>query len=1234
MFGLFENLRLNVKVSLLGVGSVLITAVALVTLAVWQSSQYNTLAQNEVDQLIDADLDHITQGVYNLVQTENEAVQQQVNDNLNVAGHILANAGGVSLSKDTITWIATNQFTNEPTEVQLPKLLVGNQWLGQNTDPAVETAIVDEVQKLVGDTATLFQRMDEDGSMLRVATTVKTMEGKRAIGTYIPAINPDGAPNPVIAAVVKEGEIYRGRAFVVNAWYLTAYQPIRDNAGHLVGMLYVGVKQANIESRVRQAILQTQVGKTGYVYVLGGTGEERGHYIISKGGARDGEDIWDSKDAEGRYFIQSIVNKAITLKPGEMATERYPWQNIGEPAPRWKVVRIAYYAPWDWVIGTSAYEDELQTYRTVLSDGRAQMTRSMVFAGLLITLLIGLVGIFIAWTIARPVWHLTKAVETIIQGDLNQVVDVHSRDEMGVLAGAFNRMALELRETLEALQQSEQKLKAVVYGSPIPQFVISSDHRVIYWNKALEEISGIKAEEIIGTRQHWRAFYNEERPCMADLIVDNALEAIPEWYPGKYTLSTLVAGSFAASDYFPMLGENGKWLFFTAAAISDSNGCIIGAVETLEDITERKRAEEALQRSEANYRSVIENIQDTFYRSDAQGNLIMASPSFLTLLGYESLDDCLGKPIAETFYYEPQKRAELLRQIKENGSVTNYEVVLKRRDGAPITVEANSHLYFINNGTTGIEGIFRDITKRRLAEKALKESEEKYRLLVEQIPAVTYIYKVDEASTAIYISPQIEQMLGYTSQEWTANPKLWRQRLHPNDCERVLENHERTVATGEPFNIEYRLLARDGRVVCIRDEAVMIRGETSQYRFWQGILLDITERKQAEEALSHERTLLERVMETSPIGITTVDRDGQIRFANLWAEKILGFKRDEIAKRTYNAPEWKITDFAGNSIPEADLPFARVMSSHQPVYDMQHAIEWPDGRRVYLSINAAPLLDEAGQLDGMVAAINDITEQKRIEDALHKAHEELEDRVLERTAQLEAAYKELEAFSYSISHDLRAPLRAMDGFSHILLEDYAPKLPSDGQRYLHLVQNSATQMGRLIDDLLAFSRLSRQPVNKQSVDMKDLVEQTLKGMERERQGRQVNIKMKPLYACEGDPAMLRQVWVNLLSNAFKFTRGRKVARIEIGSLKKNGEFVYFIKDNGAGFDMAFANKLFGVFQRLHSEKEFEGTGVGLAIVQRIIHRHSGRVWAEAQEGQGATFYFTLPQNQTHVTREG
>jgi light-regulated signal transduction histidine kinase (bacteriophytochrome) len=226
---------------------------------------------------------------------------------------------------------------------------------------------------------------------------------------------------------------------------------------------------------------------------------------------------------------------------------------------------------------------------------------------------------------------------------------------------------------------------------------------------------------------------------------------------------------------------------------------------------------------------------------------------------------------------------------------------------------------------------------------------------------------------------------------------------------------------------------------------------------------------------------------------------------------------------------------------------------------------------------------------------------------------------------LEAANKELESFSYSVSHDLRAPLRAINGFAGIVLEEFGQQLPEEGKKYLERIRNGGEQMGRLIDDLLEFSRLSRESMRGRMVDTAKLVRTVLEELNPQCDGRQIEITVADLPRCYGDPALLKQVWVNLLSNAIKYSRGRTPAVVEIGCRRENAEDVYSVRDNGAGFDMTYAHKLFGVFRRLHRADEFEGTGVGLAIVQRVVHRHGGRVWAEAEVDRGAAFYFTLAE---------
>jgi light-regulated signal transduction histidine kinase (bacteriophytochrome) len=245
-------------------------------------------------------------------------------------------------------------------------------------------------------------------------------------------------------------------------------------------------------------------------------------------------------------------------------------------------------------------------------------------------------------------------------------------------------------------------------------------------------------------------------------------------------------------------------------------------------------------------------------------------------------------------------------------------------------------------------------------------------------------------------------------------------------------------------------------------------------------------------------------------------------------------------------------------------------------------------------------------------------------DRLRRTNDELEQRVQQRTAQLEDANQELEAFSYSVSHDLRAPLRAIVGYSGILLQDCRPLLSADSQRQFDAIIAAGHRMGELIDDLLELAHLSRQPLRRARIQPARLVEQVLDELRREHAGREVEIKVSELPDCMGDASLLRQVYVNLLSNAFKFTQQRTAALIEIGAFEQPGERVYFVRDNGAGFDMQHVARLFGVFQRLHGAGEFSGTGIGLSIVQRIVNRHGGRAWAEGEVGKGATFYFSLP----------
>ena len=373
----------------------------------------------------------------------------------------------------------------------------------------------------------------------------------------------------------------------------------------------------------------------------------------------------------------------------------------------------------------------------------------------------------------------------------------------------------------------------------------------------------------------------------------------------------------------------------------------------------------------------------------------------------------------------------------------------------------------------------------------------------------------------------------------------------------------------------------------------------------------VAERAQAEEVAAQ----LAAIVNSSNDAIIGKDLNSIVTSWNAGAERVFGYAPHEMI----GSP---ITRLIPSDRQKEELQIINRVKSGESVEHFDTLRMAKDGHLIDISVTVSPIRDKTGKIVGASKVARDITERKQAEKEIHELNTRLEERVAERTAELEVANKELEAFSYSVSHDLRAPLRAVDGFSQAVLEDYGSQLPPEGRRDLLTIREGAQRMGTLIDDLLAFSRLSRAPLNKQSVNTDKLVRTVLEDLNSELQGRQIDIQIGDLPSCQGDPALLKQVWTNLLSNAVKYTRHRNPAVIEIGC-KAEQENTYFVRDNGAGFNMKYVHKLFGVFQRLHRADQFEGTGVGLAIVQRVVHRHGGRVWAEAALDQGATFKFTL-----------
>jgi len=390
--------------------------------------------------------------------------------------------------------------------------------------------------------------------------------------------------------------------------------------------------------------------------------------------------------------------------------------------------------------------------------------------------------------------------------------------------------------------------------------------------------------------------------------------------------------------------------------------------------------------------------------------------------------------------------------------------------------------------------------------------------------------------------------------------------------------------------------------------------ETEQGIWVLSAIVDITERKRAEE-------MFRLVVEAAPSAIVVADSLGKIVLVNNQTEKLFGYRREELIGQEVDilVPLRYRGKHPASRVEFMHEPRARAMGAGRDLWGLRK-----DGSEFPVEIGLNPIRTEHGTW--VLSAIVDITERKRTEDEINLLNHELEARVLERTAELTATNAELESFSYSVSHDLRAPLRQIAGFSNILVETHGQELSSEAQRYLHRVQDGARHMGSLIDDLLNLARIGRRSVSRRPTDLNKLIEAALDMVKQECAGREIDWKVDRLWTAECDPGLLKQVFVNILSNAVKYSRIRDRAVIQVGQSMANGERVVFVRDNGAGFDMDYASKLFGVFQRMHRVQDFEGTGVGLAICQRIIHKHGGRIWAEAELDKGATFFFTIPNS--------
>ena len=797
-------------------------------------------------------------------------------------------------------------------------------------------------------------------------------------------------------------------------------------------------------------------------------------------------------------------------------------------------------------------------------------------------------------------------------------------------------MADEGKTEAKQTEQEIQRLASFPQINPQPILEMDIDGRITFYNQA--------ALEVLGEMR--------KASDLSKFLPDDLQEILAK------------AKQTGEKHFQREVVVNGAVFFESISFVEQFNALRLYAV----DITERKRAEETLRRLNAELEQRVEErtaelrkqaelldlAHDAIIVRDLDSQVIFWSRGAEETYGWTK-DQAMGRSVhalLKTQFSMP--RAEIERKVIKSGRWEG-ELHHTKADGVAIMVASRLALQRDDQGRpAAIMEINRDVTERKRAETILHA---RLRLLKfsesysqEEFPQVTLdeLEALTGSTIGFYHLVNADQRT-LSLQTWstntlrnmcTANGKgrhydiaeagVW------TDCvpqrRPVIHNNYTALPHRKGLPPGHAPVVRELVVPILRgDKVVAIIGVGNKPSDYDGqdvevvsllgdLWWDIAERKRAEEAAAKHAALVLDLYNNAPCGYHSIDQEGTFVQINDTELTWLGYARDEVVGR----------------MKFSDIITADSLELHQKIFpqfkergwarDLEYELVRKDGTIMPVSLSATAVRDEAGHYLMSRSTLFDITERKRAEAEIRKLNEELEQRVKERTAELELANRELEAFSYSVSHDLKAPVRAIEGFSRILMRKYSATLESEPLRMLNVIESNTRRMSQLIDDLLTFSRTSRKKVRKAEINLYSMTTKAFEQLRHQTPERVLQLNIGELPPAMGDPSLIEQVMVNLLANAIKFTRSRKIAVIEVGGRTEGKETIYYVKDNGTGFDAQYAQKLYEVFQRLHSYDEYEGSGVGLAIVKSIIQRHNGRVWAEGKLDQGATFYFTLPKN--------
>jgi len=638
-----------------------------------------------------------------------------------------------------------------------------------------------------------------------------------------------------------------------------------------------------------------------------------------------------------------------------------------------------------------------------------------------------------------------------------------------------------------------------------------------------------------------------------------------------------------------------------------------GFVSSYADITDQERAAEALRLSEKRYRMLIDLSPDAII-VHRHRRILIANPAAAKLCGLDSPEGALGRDVLDfidpAFHQLVRDRIALLEREPERFRLPRSELAYLHADGSSVPVEGSATVIELEDGPA-IISVLRDISERRQAENLLRRERDFSRKLIESVPGIFYLF--DSSGQLVLWNRNLERLLGRSGETLAKIPAL--EIFDPGDWTELRRATRRVMKEGVA-SLEANLLAADGKTLAHYITGVRYEVEGRATVIAMGI--DITERKRAEAAILASESRFRSIFERASIGIATADPEGNLIDANEALARMLGYSRQEL--KGMNIGQFTHPDDLAREL----VHLRQLASGESDSYRVDKRYLVRSGQTVWVDLLVNLLRDEQARPVGVLGMVVDITDRRRAEQTIRELNESLERRVEERTAELAASNQELESFSYSVSHDLRAPLRAMNGFSHLLEREYANRMDAKGLDYLSRIRGASKRMGELIDNLLELARVSRLELRREPLDLGAMAREIRGTLEEHDPERRVQWRIADRLPAIADPVLARALLENLLRNAWKFSAEKPESIIEVGSELAEGETAFVVRDNGAGFSMQYADQLFKPFQRLHDPARFEGTGIGLAIVHRIVSRHGGRIWAQSAEGKGCAFYFTLP----------